>query len=93
MVKYVCNQEREVNTMLNQIVKALEEQYKTELFYTKTGVENSHSAEQADKCQWYSIQRCLGMMELAQQLGLPYEVAEPMFQEVKEKIYKLKFTP
>ena len=79
--------------MLNQIVKALEEQYEIEFFYTKASVENSHSAEQADKNQWYAVQRCLGMMEFAEHLGLPYEVVEPMFQEVKEKIYKLKFAP
>ena len=73
-----------------KIIEALQEQFKTELFYANVGVQNSESARHTENTKWYAVQRCLGMIELAQQLGLPYEVAEPMFQEIKEKIYKLQ---
>lgn len=75
-----------------KIIEALQEQFKTELFYADMGVQNNQGPKNVENIKWYAVQRCLGVVELAQQLGLPYEVAEPMFQEIKEKIYKLQKT-
>lgn len=76
-----------------KIIEALQEQFKTVLFYANVGVQNSENAKREENIKWCAVHRCLGMIELAQQLGLPYEVAEPMFQEIKAEIYKLQKSP
>lgn len=75
-----------------KVIEALQEQFKTELFYANVGVQSNQDPKNVENAKWYAVQRCLGMIELAQQLGVPYEVVEPMFQEIKEKIYKLEKT-
>ena len=75
-----------------KVIEALQEQFKMELFYANSGVQRNKDPRNVENAKWYAIQRCLGAIDLAQQLGLPYEVAEKIFQEIKEKIYKLEKT-
>ena len=77
-----------------KIIDALVEQFEVERHYVEVGLAHAPSDKsKRSNIVWYAIQRCMGMIELAQQLGLPYDTAEPMFEGFKEILYDLEKTP
>lgn len=72
-----------------KIIDALVEQFEIERHYVEVGLAHNKKDKHSN-IVWYAIQRCMGMIELAQQLGLPYDTAEPMFEGFKEILYDLE---
>ena len=57
----------------------LKEFFDTEMRYVKIGLDGETDLGQRNNICWYSRQRALGAVTMAQLCGLEYDIAEKMF--------------
>lgn len=72
--------------MYDEIRDQLMAYYQQELHYTKVGLDNeADPIERGNICQ-YALQRCLGACQFAQMMGLPFEIAELLFEAMRTNL-------
>ena len=64
--------------------------YQQELHYTKAGLANEANPVERGKICWYALQRCLGACQFAQAMGLPFEIAEMLFEAVRANLQEIE---
>ena len=69
----------------------LKQFFETELHYTEIGLKREINTVERGKIAWYAIQRGLGAITFAQMCGMPFEEAEPMFEEYKQKVEEMRY--
>lgn len=68
----------------------VEKYFETE--YNQTaGYLRNHECGIIEKSEivWYALQRCLGVAQFTQDLGVPYEFLEPLYYAYREKLQEL----
>lgn len=65
--------------------------FKTELHYTKVGLEKEDDLIHRGNICWYAIQRGLGASAFAQMCGLSYEEVEAMFNQYKAELEEMEY--
>lgn len=76
--------------MYDEIRDQLMAYYQQELHYTKVGLDNeADPIERGNICQ-YALQRCLGACQFAQMMGLPFEIAELLFEAMRTNLQELE---
>jgi hypothetical protein len=74
---------------MKNIIAELEAYLETEMCYLKAGLDNETDPIQRSNIAWYCIQRCLGTVQFANQLGADFGTVEAMFEAFKEKIVEM----
>lgn len=76
--------------MYDEVREQLIAYYQQELNYTKVGLINEADPIERDKICWYALQRCLGACQFAQMMGLPFEIAEMLFEAMRNNLQELE---
>ena len=69
--------------MYDEIRDQLMAYYQQELHYTKVGLANEADLIERGNIYQYTLQRCLGACQFAQMMGLPFEIAELLFEAMR----------
>jgi len=76
--------------MMN-VKKELEKYFETDLVYVRVGLDKETDTKRRGDICWYAMQRALGAVQLAQMLGLPFNEAEPMYENYKMILEDLQY--
>lgn len=76
--------------MYNEIKERLVAYYKQEFNYTKVGLIHETDPIERNKICWYALQRCLGACQFAQMMGLPFDIAEKLFEEIRTNLQEIE---
>jgi hypothetical protein len=76
--------------MYDEVREQLIAYYQQELNYTKVGLVKETNPIERGKMCWYALQRCLGACQFAQMMGLPFEIAEMLFEAMRTNLQELE---
>ena len=76
--------------MYDEVREQLITYYQQELNYTKAGLAKETDPIQRSDICWYALQRCLGACQFAQMMGLPFEIAEMLFEAMRANLQELE---
>ena len=71
------------------IIKQLEIYLDIELKFLAVGLEKETDPIQRSNMAWYCVQRSMGAIQFANQIGVDFAIAEAMFEAFKEKILEM----
>lgn len=76
--------------MYDEIRDRLIAYYQQELNYTKVGLVHEADPIQRNNICQYTLQRCLGACQFAQMMGLPFDIAEMLFEAMRTNLQEFE---